>query len=449
MRKQIRSILLESVAQRAYHFTSHASEIIEDNKLHASTVAGTSADASKNRGRFYFISLTRSGKDGYRLDHTKLVLDGEKLNHNYKGVPVDYWGYGKNPSAWGSPKQYADFMKNSQEKEDRLLLNKPYLENIRKYIIEVHHWMDRKGGWDVNIAKKIEYTCKKYNIPFFVYDNQKDFLYENKEKSISINTPEYNEIAETYSNKEAKQQAEWDQMNKEAGITKEQKREYQVNMYVERLVALLSYENPKNETWIKKNIFGLESDQPFPERIKRIIEKDEDYYFSRMNSSYNQKEYYSVVTLEIHNLRTNTDEESVKILELLRKDMKQYKAKDIMDYLAKKFDLEEEYKMRSNPNYYKDKDKQREKDRMGDLALFDSYRIIPWANYAWNQASAGEVMKELPTHLIGDMKAIKLFNDETTTMKALYNFLMKNVGKKETYRIFKDVMEIEIRYENE
>lgn len=450
MRKKIRSILRESVAQRVYHFTDYASEIIESNRLHASTVVGSDADMWKNRGKFYFISLTRSGVDGYRLGHEKLVLNGEKLNQRYKGIPVDYWNFPKNAEGWNNDtEKFIEYMKNKQEKEDRIILNKPYLENLRKYIIEVHRWFGYSpSNMEFYESIKLNNICKKYNIPVYFYESEEDFLHERKDKAVDVEQAKYMDQAKKYSKKKEDETQQRAQEDKESGITDEMRQNRRLRYNIERLVALLSYQNPKNEAWIKENIFGLSPDDPFPDRIQETINKDEDNYFNKMK--WNYQEYTNVLSSAIHNIRASNEKEEVEILDLLRRDMKRYQAKGIVGYLAKKFDFEEEYSMRDMEKYYKEKDKREKKEKMGEIVVKYEGHVENWNKPVSVWIDVGEIMKELPKRIIYDPKTIKLFrNQEGFTFKALYKFLMKNVGKKETYRIFHDVMGLTIEHEYE
>jgi len=82
-----KSLLTEGLTPILYHFTSihNLINILKEDEFQASTNLGSSADFNVSGGKFFFFSTTRSRSAGYNQGNVKIVLDGQKLNQNYKG----------------------------------------------------------------------------------------------------------------------------------------------------------------------------------------------------------------------------------------------------------------------------------------------------------------------------------------------------------------------------
>ena len=200
----------------------------------------TSADDYSDKYKFY-ISFTRvkSPKEGFGYNlyksssFARIEFDGDKLNNNFSGRPVDYWNsdalsgkrkymkdvtnqkaykyvpYDGNDnvdaedingfykSDFKYPKEdsplYASFdgkiYKKEQiipddiqhhvfnEIEDRIQTNKPIIENINKYITRVDILIDRDSENKDDIVYARYLSFSKF---VFVYDNMKDFIMQSE-----------------------------------------------------------------------------------------------------------------------------------------------------------------------------------------------------------------------------------------------------------------------------
>ena len=118
--------LTEGVTDIVYHKTPlySAENILKTNKFMTSVAFGTPADKQINKGKLYYLSTMRSpvGDYGPSLPAVTFKLDGRKLGERSKAAAVDYWG----PS----------FPTN--EMEDRVFTDKPWIAPASKYILEVH-----------------------------------------------------------------------------------------------------------------------------------------------------------------------------------------------------------------------------------------------------------------------------------------------------------------------
>ena len=200
----------------------------------------TSADDYSDKYKFY-VSFTRvkSPKEGFgynsykRKSFARIEFDGDKLNNNFNGRPVDYWNndsltnkrkymkdvtnqkayryvpYDGNDNVdakdmdgvykydFKYPREdsplYARFdgkiYKKEQiipddiqhhvfnEIEDRIQTNKPIIENINKYITRVDILIDRDSENKDDIVYARHLSFSKF---VFVYDNMKDFIMQSE-----------------------------------------------------------------------------------------------------------------------------------------------------------------------------------------------------------------------------------------------------------------------------
>ena len=109
---QTDNMLSEGLSDILYHYTyiPHLRNILKYNKFATSTNLGSSADASKDKGKFFFFSTQRTkGMSGYAQHHENnvaIVLDGRKLNYTFKGFATDYWNWSKKRSEYQDLIQY-------------------------------------------------------------------------------------------------------------------------------------------------------------------------------------------------------------------------------------------------------------------------------------------------------------------------------------------------------
>ena len=120
--------LFESVSSIVYHVThvSNLEKILKDNQFILSSSLSNEADMRQAHKKFFYLSVSRIKYGGYALHKDSLdaniVLDGDKLNQNYEGISVDYWGH----------------RDNRDESEDRILSTKQIIKPASKYIKEIH-----------------------------------------------------------------------------------------------------------------------------------------------------------------------------------------------------------------------------------------------------------------------------------------------------------------------
>lgn len=235
-------LMKEALSSKVYHFTSikSAFNILKTNEMFCQSSLATSADDYSDKYKFY-VSFTRvkSPKEGFGYNSyrsssfARIEFDGDKLNNNFSGRPVDYWNndsltnkrkymkdvtnqkaykyvpYDGNDNVdakdmggvykydFKYPREdsplYASFdgkiYKKEQiipddiqhhvfnEIEDRIQTNKPIIENINKYITRVDILIDRDNENKDDIVYARNLSFSKF---VFVYDNMKDFIMQSE-----------------------------------------------------------------------------------------------------------------------------------------------------------------------------------------------------------------------------------------------------------------------------
>jgi len=275
-----KKLIDEGVTDIVYHFTNIYSlnGILKSNRFLTKLVLGYKQEEKINRGRFFFLSTTRSKSEGFFKEtpgSVRIKLDGRKLSQKYKGYPIDYWG----ASNLYTP-----------EMEDRIVLDKPYIDNAIYYILEISILNDKSNK---KIIKSVITLCEKNNIPVFLYDNISDYTMGNKNNALKINYLKGYDDELTVDNTTNKLDNPWD----------------------EKILKLISYKNPD----VLSNY-----DEKTKENVNNINIKITDYY--------DLKDYANEIKRYLKRNRINT-----QLIEYLIKDMRKHKAIDIDEYIFKKF----------------------------------------------------------------------------------------------------------------
>lgn len=291
-------LLNEGLSSIMYHFTyvSNLAEILKNDKIGLSTTLGSDADKMINRGKFNFLSLTRSKMTGFKKGDVKIVFDGDKLNQNFKSIPIDYWQFSKNEKDWSSKSKYIESLKNI-EQEDRIISDKTEIVNISKYIKEIHIW----ERWYKHTAIAVHYA-KQRNIPVYLYDNEKDFLLQkNPIKNLDyLENPELNYES-------------WDMR------------------FNYDLAAFIAF---NNENAYNKIVEYLNNDDKIEQFIKTLKNRTQNNF--QINATYIDDGLLSIKA-DIHNMRNNlSSRDNNFLLNLLIRDMRKHKTNNIKEYLTAK-----------------------------------------------------------------------------------------------------------------
>jgi hypothetical protein len=273
---------------------------------------------------------------GYGRHHgnVAIVLDGRKLNYTFKGFATDYWNWSTKMKDYKTLGDYTNALK-SEENEDRIVTNKPYIDNANNYIIEIHILIGENNDKDQII--EIETLCKNYNILVFFYTDENSFKLQNKIKSIKLSDI----------NLQPKEKSEYD-------VSDEEREVYNAKWFFKKIAPAIIAGNDINDGYnderdaIEKLLKQLLNkagqinhvnqailDNQFNDVITDINNKAD-----KMNISwghfYADDEYRSMQA-EIHNNRGNPNSYLRELLKMLVFDMKKWRVKNLKEYFNKKF----------------------------------------------------------------------------------------------------------------
>ena len=186
--KLFEEFINESLGKTSYHFTNTWAlmNMLNDGHINLTLSVGSKADHELNKKKFYFLSAqtTRNGGYGKRRNMpVMLVLDGEKLNNNFKSFPINYWNL---PNLDDKHRQEAD------EFEERIVSDKQEI-SFKKYVKEIHVFLNANKEEKPQKDQKLQASHAKnkaaeMNIPIFFYDNSEAYFNNNKSKAIDIET---------------------------------------------------------------------------------------------------------------------------------------------------------------------------------------------------------------------------------------------------------------------
>ena len=89
--QELFELISEGISDIVWHYTKDPVHILKSNKFSLGTETGS--DITKS-GKAFFMSTARSKLGSYSNTSSGTIfkLDGRKINQNYKGSSVDYWG---------------------------------------------------------------------------------------------------------------------------------------------------------------------------------------------------------------------------------------------------------------------------------------------------------------------------------------------------------------------
>jgi len=328
----LKQILQEGLSKILYHFTytNNLINILKQNKFATSIVVGTNADQWKNKNKMFFFSTQRTkGMSGYGNHHgnVAIVLDGDKLSNTFKGAPVDYWGYSKNPKDWGN--QYKEALL-SNELEDRIITDKPYIDNAVNYILEIHiqiFWNASKNSFFTEKSlQELISLLKKYEISTYFYLDEKAFKLQDKRRAISHDQIPINSDIEDISEDEKLE------------------REFRdVKHFIEEVLPIIIFNsNEINQLsefqymFLPKIIEYFKRDENIEKEINDKVEYKLNRYHSNSRSLFLDDEFFSIKN-ELHAQRGNPHSFIREVMKLLVDDMKKWKVNNFYDYFIVKF----------------------------------------------------------------------------------------------------------------
>jgi hypothetical protein len=323
-------IISEGLSDILYHYTYTSSllSILKYNKFATSSNLGSNADSWKDKGRFYFFSTQRTkGMSGYAQHHgnVAIVLDGRKLNYTFKGSPTDYWNWSKKRSDYKNIGDYTQALQ-SEENEDRIVTNKPYIDNANQYIIEIHILISENE--DKDRIDEINTLCQGYSISVFFYTDENSFKLQDKRKAVGLESL----------NLQPREKSAYDEKEGERDL-------YNAKWFFKKIAPPIIAGNDNNE--MNNNERDI-----IEKLLKQLLEKggQADQYdnvmqdindkVKRLSTSWGRMyadDEFATMQAEIHNHRGDPNPYLRELLKLLINDMKKWGVKNLKEYFNKKF----------------------------------------------------------------------------------------------------------------
>ena len=324
-------LLHEGLSDIVYHYTSPSAviNVLKTNKFNTSSNLGTTADAERDQGRFFYFSTQRTkGSTGYGKGSIAVfVLDGRKLMSRYKGFPLDYWGWSQKRSDYDSKSAYAQAL-TSKEMEDRIVTDKPYIENARDYITEIHLDVSR-FKLDEEDFRQLMISGK--GIPIYIYEDRDAWKLQDKRKAIPLS--EYKPEA-TDPDKYRREDSFYYEFEKFAPLILFNQANGKIDVALSTLIKNFLQDRGKKEGWGEDKVREVLSQA----QAKLLEDPDNWKWLSQTKTwdDYYHGEKYRVLSSYLHNAKGNRNPFYRELLKILIMDMKQLGATNFKDYMKKK-----------------------------------------------------------------------------------------------------------------
>jgi len=188
---RFKEFLCEALSQKLYHSTNAngAYHILKDNQFKLSPVVEGDVEHDLNKGKNYYMSFSRN-KGSYflngLLDNNKLPvftfeINGDKLGRQFGGQAVNYFNNGEKQT--------------NNEFEDRMMTNKPVINNAAQYIDGVHCYIPPEYMKNPNSGQtlhQVKSACDSKGIPLYFYNDRKAFTLLNTAKAIDPDSKFFN-----------------------------------------------------------------------------------------------------------------------------------------------------------------------------------------------------------------------------------------------------------------
>lgn len=279
--------LNEAIYENLYHYTNvdAAYNILNSNRFMLSLGATRDAEEPINKGKLYFLSLARSPESEYFHAYQSgviFVLNGEKLSHNFKVVPVDYWGNSR--------------IYKKSEYEERLLLDKPFFDDAVDYIKEIHILqIIGKENYElahpqtIDALKNIDLLTNHAEIPTFFYSNPSAFRKLNREEA----STNFRDFIYLVNQKDSDiGDAEWQNNNNKYQTESNNRKRREFKDYYDFIELVIQ----------EKNLYRMEG---LPESISRLRHTLAMYprdFFTRLRNDIGNERNNIAVREDIHKL---------------------------------------------------------------------------------------------------------------------------------------------------
>lgn len=212
---RLKTLLSEYVSSKCYHFCDKdiLIKILNSNMFVLRTNIVSKSEHWYQPKRRFFMSVTRNGHplEGYSSmmqsgTYARIELDGDALNMNYRGHPVNYFSRGNEGLIYGAPAEremyqsqkaniklaYKIGSNDTVENEDRIFSSRPYIPNAMRYIkrIDIVVMGSPFGNYAYDIMSSVD--PKWYHLMHF-YDCSTALL-KGKEREVVFPTQHEHQI---------------------------------------------------------------------------------------------------------------------------------------------------------------------------------------------------------------------------------------------------------------
>lgn len=188
----IESLLEEGISPIVFHSTGifNALKILTSNRFELSNATKSSTEMQFSKKLFY-MSTARTKLNNFSYTSgsniVTFTLNGRTLANNLTSEPIDFFHY----EGRVRPRDNTSF-----EFEDRVVSDKPIIQNFTRYLLEVSVLLNGNITDEVVIVcRRLNSLCKKHNIKFGIYTGKSDFLRSTNDISNEIiNRPTFSEV---------------------------------------------------------------------------------------------------------------------------------------------------------------------------------------------------------------------------------------------------------------
>jgi len=302
LNKIYEELLAEGGTDILYHFTysGRLLNMLDTNTLYLTNSISAKAEATKGKTYFMSFSRTKSTEHGYGAQFrnpgsVRLKFNGQKLGHNYKFMPIDYWQYPRTP----------EFMnqKSGDEMEDRIISDKDEIPNANKYIISIDVFISKEG-----IEEELITKAKKLGIKINFFNNYKDFASGDSNRAITPNINTENNPSYNYT----------PSFDYTLGCLVYKEDELRSKVF-NTLKSEFNFSDEQIEFYNKKV-------EKYHEKLRYYLQ-DDDYYLTDLTNS---------LSAELHNNKRSENKISRYIIREFIKDLKKSGASSIKEYLLHK-----------------------------------------------------------------------------------------------------------------
>lgn len=323
-------LLETNITDKVWHRTSTGALIsmLETGKILLSSSMGGSADVYSKKPYFLSLSRTKNLKLGYGKGayNVAIEFDGRALKTKYKGKSIDYWQW---PDLTDTRRSESD------EYEDRIFSNEPYLTNLEKYITHIDIVIPEKWNEDwLNSVKRSLKTISGLDSPLInkirIFTKVNDFTYGRN--GISLKDYEHEQVPPKDYDFDSGERFEYRLLTDIITVL----------LIGDKNLSKRGDMNKEDREYIKK--FILKYFKMFIDKGAKNLENytEEELntlaYKMQQNIYWTDKEFVYYLKNEIHGLTKSSSKTTLnyEVLKLLSDEMVKFNVNTLEDLIAKK-----------------------------------------------------------------------------------------------------------------